>query len=49
MEIISWILSYGSHAELLEPPGLRAEIAATAARMAAVYSAAGGSRAEQSV
>ena len=49
MEIISWILSYGSHAELLEPPGLRAEIAATAARMAALYSAAGGSRAEQSL
>jgi predicted DNA-binding transcriptional regulator YafY len=49
MEIVSWILSYGSHAELLEPPGLRAELAATAARMAAVYSAAGGGCSAQSV
>ncbi len=48
MEIISWILSYGSHAELLEPVGLRAEIAATAAQMAAAYSL-GRNRSEQSV
>jgi proteasome accessory factor B len=40
MEILSWILSYGSHAELLEPPDLRTELAATAAQMAAVYSVA---------
>jgi len=49
MEIVSWILSYGSHAELLEPAALRAEIAATAAQMAAVYSAPGGSNSVQSV
>jgi proteasome accessory factor B len=49
MEIISWILSYGSHAELLEPAALRAEIAATAAQLVAVYSNSGGVRSEQSV
>lgn len=48
MEILSWILSYGSHAELLEPAELRAELAATAARMAAVYATSGG-HSEQSV
>src|SRR6185369_8336791 len=42
MEIVSWVLSYGSHAELLEPPELRAELAASAAQMAAVYAGEGG-------
>jgi proteasome accessory factor B len=37
MEILSWLLSYGSQVELLEPPDLRAELARTAAAMAAVY------------
>lgn len=49
MEILAWVLSYGSHAELLAPPELRAELAATAARMAATYAAAGGGLSEQSV
>jgi proteasome accessory factor B len=26
MELVSWILSYGAHAEVLEPPELRAEV-----------------------
>ena len=38
MEIVSWILSYGSHAELLAPPELRNELAETAGNMAAKYS-----------
>jgi proteasome accessory factor B len=37
MEIIAWILSYGAHAELLEPEELRAELAETAERMASTY------------
>lgn len=37
MEIISWILSYGSHVELLEPPQLRRELAETTRSMAAIY------------
>ena len=37
LEILSWILSYGSMAELLEPAELRAELAQTAAAMAALY------------
>lgn len=40
MEIISWILSYGSHAVLLEPPALRTELAATARQMARAYETA---------
>jgi proteasome accessory factor B len=42
MEIVSWILSYGSHAELLEPPELRAELATIAAQTAKLYVAEGG-------
>jgi proteasome accessory factor B len=26
MELVSWILSYGAHAEVLEPPELRREV-----------------------
>jgi predicted DNA-binding transcriptional regulator YafY len=37
MEIVAWVLSYGSLAELLEPPELRAELAETAAAMAGMY------------
>ena len=42
MEIVSWVLSYGSHAELLEPPELRNELAANAVQMAATYVGEGG-------
>jgi predicted DNA-binding transcriptional regulator YafY len=37
MEIISWLLSYGKHAKVLEPPGLRDEVRRMALDMAAVY------------
>lgn len=37
LEILSWVLSYGSMAELLEPAELRAELSRTAAGMAALY------------
>lgn len=37
MEIISWILSYGSHVELLEPETLRREIAEKTRSMAKMY------------
>jgi predicted DNA-binding transcriptional regulator YafY len=37
MEIAAWILSYGRHAEVLEPQALRTEIARQAADMAATY------------
>lgn len=37
MEIISWVLSYGRHAEILEPASLRDEMAQTVAAMAARY------------
>ncbi len=37
MEILSWVLSYGSMAELLEPAELRAELARAVAGMAALY------------
>ncbi|HZV82822.1 MAG TPA: WYL domain-containing protein, partial [Geobacteraceae bacterium] len=37
MEILSWVLSYGSMAELLEPVELRAELARTVVNMAALY------------
>lgn len=43
MEILSWVLSYGSMAELLEPAELRAELAQTAAAMASVYAPQNGS------
>lgn len=37
MELIAWILSYGNHAELLEPPELRKEIAEKARNMVSMY------------
>lgn len=37
MEIISWLLSYGGHAEVLAPPSLRGEVAAEVERMALLY------------
>jgi len=38
MEILSWVLSYGCHVELLEPAELRREIAEKARSMAELYS-----------
>jgi predicted DNA-binding transcriptional regulator YafY len=37
MEIISWLLSFGEHAEVLSPPELREEIAGKLTSMAAAY------------
>ncbi len=37
MEIVSWILSYGEHAEVLAPPELREEVAGKIVEMAARY------------
>lgn len=37
MEIISWVLSFGAHVELLEPPELRSEIAEKTRSMALIY------------
>lgn len=37
MEILSWILSYGAHAEVLEPPELREDAARIAREMAGRY------------
>ena len=37
MEIVSWLLSYGRHAELLEPPELRDEVRRNAHDMAMLY------------
>jgi predicted DNA-binding transcriptional regulator YafY len=37
MEIISWVLSYGNNAEILEPAALRKEIAAIMEDMAKLY------------
>lgn len=37
MELIAWILSYGSHVELLEPLDLRKEIAEMASAMVRMY------------
>ena len=37
MEIVSWLLSYGAHAEVLEPPELRREMAGIAAEMGRAY------------
>jgi predicted DNA-binding transcriptional regulator YafY len=37
MEIISWLLSYGEHAEVLEPADLREEVAGKICEMAARY------------
>ena len=39
MEIISWILSYGRHAEVLEPTELRDEVKGIVAEMAGMYGA----------
>jgi proteasome accessory factor B len=40
IEIRLWILSWGDDVEVLEPPGLRDDVAATHARAAARYGAA---------
>jgi predicted DNA-binding transcriptional regulator YafY len=37
MEIISWLLSFGRHAEVIEPPELRDEMGRNALDMAALY------------
>lgn len=37
MEIVSWLLSYGEHAEVLAPRELREEVARKVGEMAAVY------------
>jgi proteasome accessory factor B len=37
LEIVSWLLSYGRHAELLEPPELRQEVQRIVAEMAGMY------------
>jgi predicted DNA-binding transcriptional regulator YafY len=37
MEIVSWLLSYGRHAEVIEPPVLRDEMKRIAREMAALY------------
>lgn len=36
-ELLDWILSWGRHAEVLEPASLRARVAAEAAQVAALY------------
>lgn len=37
MEIVSWILSFGRYAEVLEPPDLREEVQGVVAEMAGMY------------
>jgi proteasome accessory factor B len=37
MEIISWLLSYGEHAEVLAPAQLREEVGRKIGEMAALY------------
>ena len=37
MEIVSWVLSYGHHAELLDPPEFRSEVKNIVANLARVY------------
>ena len=37
LEILSWLLSYGAHAELLSPPEWRVELAAISSRLAETY------------
>lgn len=49
LEIVSWVLSYGAHAELLEPPPLRAALEKSVAAMAAIYHPREGYRSEQSL
>jgi predicted DNA-binding transcriptional regulator YafY len=36
-EIKRWVMSYGAHAEVLEPPGLRAAVAQEVGRLAEMY------------
>jgi predicted DNA-binding transcriptional regulator YafY len=38
VEIVSWVLGFGDKATVLEPAGLREEVAGEAARAAANYS-----------
>jgi len=42
MEIVSWLLSYGRHVEVLSPPGLRKEVQRIVAEMAGLYGAQPG-------
>ena len=37
LEIVAWLLSYGRHAELLEPAELRAEVAQQVQEMVSRY------------
>jgi proteasome accessory factor B len=37
MELVSWILSYGIHAEVLEPPELRKEVKRQVKEMREMY------------
>ena len=37
MELVSWILSYGIHAEVLEPPELRKEVRRQVKEMREMY------------
>lgn len=41
LEILSWVLSYGEHAEVIAPAELREKVAATVAGMAGMYSKIG--------
>jgi proteasome accessory factor B len=38
MEILAWILSYGEHAEVLAPEGLRTAVAEVVGKMQGIYS-----------